>query len=63
MTTKVVIECDALGCSNEIDNYGTSDDVQQLIEWHKWHEDPVTDEFHYCPRCWPVVKAEYEECE
>ena len=63
MTATVKIECDALGCSNEIDNNGTSDDVKELMEWNNWHNDPTTDEFHYCFSCWPEVKAEYEEVE
>ncbi len=60
MTAKVVIQCDAMNCHREIDNNGTSDDVQQLIEWHKWHNDPTTDEFHYCGKCWPTLKHEFE---
>lgn len=61
MTTTVKIECDGNGCHNQLDNNGTSDDVQQLIEFHNWHNDPTTDEYHYCRNCWVLVQAEYDE--
>ena len=61
MTATVKIECDAFNCNNEIDNNGASDDVQELIEFNNWHNDPTTDEYHYCGGCWPAVKAEYDE--
>ena len=63
MSAKVTIECDAFGCNNEIDNNGATDDVKELIEWNNWHKDPTTDEYHYCPTCWPAVEAEYKEVE
>ena len=63
MTATVEVTCDALNCTNSIDNNGASDDVKSLIEFHNWHDDPVSDEFHYCSSCWPEVKAEYEEAE
>jgi len=61
MSANVTISCDGHGCNNVIDNNGFSDDVQQLIEYHHWHNDPTTDEFHYCDFCWTTVKTEYDE--
>ena len=60
MTAKVIIECNGFNCTTEaIDNDGTSDDVQQLLAFNEWHNDPTTDEYHYCTSCWPEVQAEY----
>lgn len=61
MAASVKITCDGNGCVNSISNYGTTDDVQGLLEWNNWHTDLTTDEFHYCTCCWPAVRAEYEE--
>lgn len=61
MSTEVTIKCDALDCCNQIDNNGTSDDVQELLSFNDWHNDPTTDEYHYCDTCWPAVQSEYAE--
>ena len=63
MTTTVEITCDGNGCTAAISNEanGSTDDVSQLMEWHKWRNDPTTDQYQYCPRCWPAVRAEYAQ--
>jgi hypothetical protein len=61
MTTEVTVSCDGLHCHNQLDSNGASDDVQQLLTFHHWHNDPTTDEFHYCNTCWPAVRSEYED--
>jgi len=61
MTAKVEINCDAHCCLNSISNDTTTDDVQATLKWHKWHNDPTTDEYHYCDDCWPAVKQEYDD--
>lgn len=60
MSVEITINCDALNCLNTIDSLG-SDTAKEILEQNNWHDDPTTDEYHYCDECWPAVKAEYEE--
>jgi len=60
MTIQVEVQCDADGCHNSVEIEGTYDsDVTR----EGWHVHPNDGYQHYCPACWPKVKAELEEME
>ncbi len=58
MTIKIEIECDALSCHNSAE---IADTYDADIEHAGYHVDPVYEGYHYCSKCWPGVKEEFEE--
>ena len=60
MSIEITINCDALNCLNSIDCSG-NEPIDDLINDNEWHNDPTTEEYHYCSNCWPEVQAEYDE--
>jgi len=60
MTVYITLNCDANFCLNSIES-DSSNSVKDLIDENAWHEDPTTQEYHYCDDCWPEVEAEYKE--
>ena len=57
MTMKITLECDAMSCFNEVE---IDDTYESDISGAGWHVAPDDGYTHYCPSCWPEVKAEYE---
>jgi len=60
MTVKAELECDARGCSNTIEIDLIFNSVESEVDVKKWHTDPESNEYHYCPSCWPKVKNEFK---
>lgn len=51
MTITTTIRCDALSCGRERE-------IDSPYAPSGWGEH---DDFHYCQRCWPMVKKEIDE--
>ena len=56
MTVNIKLECDGLNCNSERE---IELDNDSAIERAGWNIDYLTG-FHYCPKCWVVVKEELE---
>ncbi len=59
MTINVTMECDAFNCHNELEV--STDDVNDPTCRTSWECDPNDPWTHYCGKCWPEVKKEFEE--
>lgn len=57
MAIKIKVECDAADCVNETE---ISDNHDSDVESEGWTVDPDDGYQHYCPQCWPKVKAYFD---
>ena len=57
MTVEIIVKCDSRNCIEEREIYG---DTDYQIERIGWFID-INSGYHYCPRCWEIVKKELEK--